>query len=156
MSHDSPVLDPLVREGIARFIEQIPFNKLLGIELLSIEEDAVEMRVPMRPELVGNYLHGILHGGVTATILDVAGGLMALVGASLKNQHLSSSERMARLSKLGTIDLRVDYLRPGRGTAFIARATPLRSGNKVAVIRCELHALEGELIAVGTGTYLCG
>ena len=156
MTDTTAQLEPHVKQAIAGFIEQIPFNKLLGIELLSISEEAVEMRLPMRPELVGNFLHGILHGGVTATILDVAGGLMALVGATLKSQHLSNSERMARLSKLGTIDLRVDYLRPGRGTAFIARATPLRSGNKVAVIRCELHALEGDLIAEGTGTYLCG
>ena len=81
---------------------------------------------------------------------------MALIGAFDKHQHLSSAERMARLSKLGTIDLRVDYLRPGRGEGFKATAVLLRSGNKVAVVRSELHAVDGTLIAVGTGTYLCG
>ncbi|HAV87176.1 MAG TPA: thioesterase family protein, partial [Pseudomonas sp.] len=59
-------------------------------------------------------------------------------------------------ARLGTIDLRIDYLRPGRGQRFSATATLLRSGNKVAVVRSELHNEAGVLIAVGTGTYLCG
>ena len=57
---------------------------------------------------------------------------------------------------MGTIDLRVDYLRPGRGTHFLAEARLLRAGNKVAVTRMELHNDKEELLAVGTGTYLCG
>ena len=60
------------------------------------------------------------------------------------------------LSKLGTIDMRVDYLRPGRGKRFDAVSTLLRAGNKVAVVRTELHNDEGYLIAVSTGTYLVG
>lgn len=69
---------------------------------------------------------------------------------------MTTQERAARLSRLGTIDLRIDYLRPGRGTRFSASAMLLRSGNKVAVVRSELHNELGTLIAVGTGTYLCG
>ena len=56
--------------------------------------------------------------------------------------------------KMSTIDLRIDYLRPGRGKAFIADGKILRIGNKVAVTRMELHNDEGKLIAVGTGTYI--
>ncbi|MCF3989746.1 UNVERIFIED_CONTAM: thioesterase family protein, partial [Pseudomonas aeruginosa] len=81
---------------------------------------------------------------------------MALIGALERHRELPGHERMARLSKLGTIDLRVDYLRPGRGRTFTAHAVPLRSGNKVAVVRSELHSDDGTLVAVGTGTYLCG
>ena len=56
-------------------------------------------------------------GGVIATLLDVTGGAMALIGAMDRHQHLSTHERMSKLAKLGTIDLRVDYLRaiPARG-----------------------------------------
>ncbi|MCY1558960.1 hypothetical protein D9M68_959450 [compost metagenome] len=110
----------------------------------------------MKDELVGNFVHGILHGGVIASLLDVAGGAMALIGAFERHQQLPSAERMTRLSKLGTIDLRIDYLRPGRGKRFTASAVLLRSGNKVAVVRSELHSDDGTLVAVGTGTYLCG
>ena len=47
----------------------------------------------------------------------------------------------------------VDYLRPGLGKWFVARGTILRTGNKVAVTRMELHNDTDELIAIGTGAY---
>ncbi len=145
-----------LQEAVAGFFQRIPFNQVLGIQLVELSLDKVVMELPMKPELIGNFVHGILHGGVISSLLDVAGGAMALIGAFDKHQHLSSTERMQRLSKLGTIDLRVDYLRPGRGQLFTATAVLLRSGNKVAVVRSELHSDDGNLVAVGTGTYLCG
>jgi uncharacterized protein (TIGR00369 family) len=56
----------------------------------------------------------------------------------------------------GTIDLRVDYLRPGWGRQFLASGTVLRAGRRVAVTRSELHNDEGVLVAVGTGAYITG
>lgn len=145
-----------LQQAVSDFFQRIPFNQVLGIQLDELSPHRVTMHLPMKPELIGNYLHGILHGGVISSLLDVAGGAMALIGAFERHQNLSTSERMMRLSKLGTIDLRVDYLRPGRGQRFTATALPLRTGNKVAVIRMELHNDDGVLVAVGTGTYLCG
>ena len=142
--------------AIGQFFTRIPFNQQLGIEIDSLSREQVLMRMPMRAELIGNFVQGILHGGAIATLLDVAGGAMALIGACERLNELPVAERMARLARLGTIDLRIDYLRPGRGTSFIASAVPLREGNKVAVVRSELHNEDGVLIAVGTGTYLCG
>jgi uncharacterized protein (TIGR00369 family) len=55
---------------------------------------------------------------------------------------------------MGTIDLRVDYLRPGLGRHFLATGYILRMGNRVAVTRMELANDEKRLIAVGTGAYL--
>jgi len=49
--------------------------------------------------------------------------------------------------------MRVDYLRPGLGQWFEAKGYILRTGNKVAVTRMELHNDTGELIAIGTGAY---
>ncbi|MEO4048444.1 thioesterase family protein [Pseudomonas sp. CAU 1711] len=144
------------RQGVQAFFQRIPFNQVLGIRIDELSGERVVMSLPMKPELIGNFVQGILHGGVISALLDVAGGAMALIGAFDKHQHLSPSERMQRLSKLGTIDLRIDYLRPGRGQRFSATAVPLRAGNKVAVVRSELHNEEGVLVAVGTGTYLCG
>ena len=156
MTQPPSVLDDELRQAVAGFFQRIPFNRMLGIELDELSLERVTMHLPMKPELIGNFVHGILHGGVISSLLDVAGGAMALIGAFDKHQHLASAERMTRLSKLGTIDLRIDYLRPGRGQRFTATAVLLRSGNKVAVVRSELHADDGTLVAVGTGTYLCG
>jgi uncharacterized protein (TIGR00369 family) len=156
MTSSSFVLTPELQQAVHHFFERIPFNRLLGIHLDEVSEQRVTMSLPMKPELIGNYAQGILHGGVISSLLDVVGGAMALIGAFERHQHLSAAERMLRLAKLGTIDLRVDYLRPGRGETFTAQAVLLRSGNKVAVVRSELHNEHGVLIAVGTGTYLCG
>ncbi|WP_339488887.1 thioesterase family protein [Pseudomonas sp. EL_65y_Pfl2_R95] len=145
-----------LQQAVSSFFQRIPFNNVIGIEIDGLSSEQVLMSFAMRDELIGNFIQGILHGGVISSVLDVAGGAMALIGAFERHQHLSSTERMARLSKLGTIDLRVDYLRPGRGQRFIASAVLLRSGNKVAVVRSELHSDDGTLVAVGTGTYLCG
>jgi len=61
-----------------------------------------------------------------------------------------------RFTKISTIDLRTDYLRPGVGKSFTASGFTLRTGNKVAVVRTELHNDEGVLIAVGTASYIVG
>ena len=149
-------LAPELLQAAQYFFDQIPFNRLVGIQVDSLSTEKVCMHVSMREELVGNHIQGILHGGVIASILDVAGGAMALIGAFQRLPELPAVERMMSLSKLGTIDMRVDYLRPGRGKRFDAVATLLRTGNKVAVVRTELHNDEGYLIAVSTGTYLVG
>ncbi|MCW3149519.1 thioesterase family protein [Stutzerimonas stutzeri] len=143
-------------QAVRQIFERIPFNQMLGIELDEISAERVVMHLSMKQELIGNFVHGMLHGGVIASLLDVAGGAMAMVGAFDRHQHLSTAERSTRLARLGTIDLRIDYLRPGRGQRFSATAVLLRSGNKVAVVRSELHNETGTLVAVGTGTYLCG
>ena len=156
MSQTDFILTPELQQAVSGFFERIPFNRVLGIQLGEMNTEKVVMHLPMKDELIGNFVHGILHGGVISSLLDVVGGAMALIGAFERHQHLSTAERMARLSKLGTIDLRIDYLRPGRGQHFTATAVLLRSGNKVAVVRSELHADDGTLVAVGTGTYLCG
>ncbi|WP_230400374.1 thioesterase family protein [Zooshikella ganghwensis] len=147
---------PEIKAAVMSFFDKVPFNKFLGMKITRVEAGCVEMYLPMKEELIGNYFMGILHGGVISAMLDVTGGAMALVGAFRKLEHLSLDERIKRLAKISTIDLRVDYLRPGRGNAFYVVATLLRSGNKVAVTRSEFYNDQHELCAVGTGTYLCG
>ena len=138
------------------FMKQIPFNNHIGLEVHEFTAEKAVFKVQMRDELVGNWLQGILHGGVIASALDVAGGTAALVGAYARQGDIPKEERAKNLSKLGTIDMRVDYLRPGKGKEFFASATILRIGSKVAVTRMEFKNETDDLIAVGTGTYMCG
>ena len=134
-------------------IEKIPFNKVLGLTVESLNLDQASVRLPMRPELIGNFIRGSLHGGVISTTLDFMGGLVAFLSV-LKTMQGQSVQAMAeRFAKIGTIDMRIDYLRPGLGDYFIATGYVLRTGNKVAVTRMELHNNERQLIAVGTGAY---
>lgn len=135
------------------FANKMPFNRWLGIEIVSLHHDAPELRFAMRPELIGNPVRGILHGGVIAAVLDVTGGLAAFLGVLQKLKGRPSAEVLERFNRIGTIDLRVDYLRPGSGDWFVARGVPLRTGNKVAVARAEMFNDRDELIAVGMAAY---
>lgn len=136
--------------------EKIPFNRIFGLKVESLKPGRVSVKFKMKKELIGNYAHGILHGGVISSVLDAAGGLTAASSVMEKMQNKSVEEIESRITKTGTIDLRVDYLRPGRGKYFRATSSIMRTGNKVAVTRMELHNDEDLLIAVGTGTYIVG
>jgi len=136
--------------------EKIPFNKLIGMKIETLDLDKIGIRFEMSPELVGNFTRGNLHGGVFSSVLDVTGGMVAWTGLMKKMEGQSFDEISERFNKIGTIDIRVDYLRPGLGEYFIATGSTLRTGNKVSVTRMELHNDKGSLIAVGTGTYVVG
>ena len=61
---------------------------------------------------------------------------------------------MHRFAKLGTIDLRIDYLRPATGPAFTMRREVLRLGSRVASTRMEFRDAAGELLASGAAAYI--
>lgn len=136
------------------FEEEVPFNKLLGLRIDQLGLEGVQVSLERNDAHVGNFIQGILHGGVISSMLDVTGGLTAFVALLRKMKGVPDEVKLERLAKFGTIDLRVDFLRPGKGRAFVARGTILRAGNKVAVTRMELYSETKHLIAVGTGTYL--
>lgn len=143
----------LVREI---FENRIPFNKVLGVEIDELTFDGVRIRFDYREDLVGNFVRGSLHGGVVSATLDLTGGLVAFLSALRTMGGLGTAEKSERLASVGTIDLRIDYLRPGVGRHFVSTGSILRAGNKVAVARMELHNDAGDHIAVGTGAYLVG
>ena len=131
--------------------EHIAFNKHLGLKVESFELEAPKLRFDMRPELVGNPARQILHGGVISATLDVAGGFAIMLAFASEMTGIPTS-----FPKMGTIDLRVDYLRPGRGKHFIATARVVRKGSRIAVTHMELANDAGELIATGSAAYVVG
>jgi len=138
------------------FIQNTPFNRVLGMEVEWVKDDSLCVKFAMREDLIGNTYRGLLHGGVTASILDVVGGMASFFNLRSKMKGQSIEKAAERFIRLGTIDLRIDYLRPGKGKEFTGVATILRSGSKIAVARMELHNEEGRLLAVGTGSYMVG
>ena len=135
------------------FEEAVAFNRVLGLKVESIDVDAPKLRFDMTPELIGNPRRQILHGGVIAAVLDVAAGL-AIHLAVGKNRTEEPQDN--QFPSIGTIDLRVDYLRPGRGKYFIATGRIVRLGNRVAVAHMELVNDASELIATGGAAYMVG
>jgi acyl-coenzyme A thioesterase PaaI-like protein len=143
-----------VRELTQMFEERIAFNAVLGLRIDSLAGDAVRGHLAMRPELIGHFTHHRLHGGVISAALDAMGGLavMAAIGA----RHLDDppAERLRRFGKLGTIDLRVDYLRPATGGLFKLEAEVLRLGSRVASTRMGFHDVAGKLLATASAAYI--
>jgi uncharacterized protein (TIGR00369 family) len=138
------------------FEEQITFNQVLGLKVVRFGPSGPVMRFDMRPELVGSYMHGRLHGGVISAVLDTTGGMVLVWAIAQKHAHEPTAQVMHRFVRFGTIDLRVDYLRPGRGKHFIATARIVRRGSRIAVTHMELHNDEGKLIATGGAAYVVG
>lgn len=136
------------------FERRICFNEVLGLRVESLRADDFRMRFAMRPDLVGHYLYGRLHGGVISATLDATGGNAVLLGIAEKHADETADQVMHRFARIGTIDLRVDYLRPGLGTHFVASAQVMRLGGRVASVQMRLENEAGLLIATGAAAYI--
>jgi len=136
------------------FEEKIAFNRILGLRIDSMEPDNVQAHVDMRPELIGHFAHQRLHGGVISATLDAMGGLGVMSAIGARHMDEPPDARLARFSKLGTIDLRIDYLRPAIGVRFVARAEVLRLGSRVASTRMEFLDADGRLLSTGAAAYI--
>ena len=136
------------------FEHRITFNQVLGLKIDSVRAGDVRARLPMKPELIGHYTYGRLHGGVISAVLDALGGLALMAGIAERFPHDNTLQVMQRFSKMGTIDLRVDFLRQGLGSHFIASATVSRLGSRIGNTQMRLVNDEGLLIATGAAAYI--
>jgi uncharacterized protein (TIGR00369 family) len=141
-------------QHLSRVFTAIPFNDMLGLKLDHIDSEHVVMSFKMKKELIGNFLHNILHGGVISSALDMAGGIVVMAGAVSRNPHADMPALIEILGKCSTIDLQISYLRPGRGEKFVAKAWLIKSGKNISFARMELYNEENILIATGSATYM--
>ena len=123
--------------------ELIPFNRVLGVRVVEIDRGHVRMEIAFREELIGDPVRRAVHGGVISALADTAGG--CAVWSAL-------DEETARVS---TIDIRIDYLRPGRPETLVAEGNVVRAGRRVGVadIRLFHPSAPAESIATGKGVY---
>ena len=135
------------------FEQRIPFNRLLGLRLTSLTPERVTAALEMRPELVGNFKRHMLHGGVISAGLDTMGGLAVLAAAGARHAEASVQTQLEQFERIGTVDLRIDYLRPSVGTRFELRGHVLRLGRRLANTRMEFLDVDGRLLAVGAGVF---
>jgi uncharacterized protein (TIGR00369 family) len=130
---------PMSSEQIQKRLLDSPFNAFLAPEVVSADPAKPELvvRLKMRPELERFPGTGQWHGGPMAAAIDLVGdyALAMLLGRPLP-----------------TINLRVDYLRPGKGTlTLVARVR--RSGKTVGVVDIDVLGESGELVAIGRANY---
>ncbi len=136
------------------FEELIVFNQVLGLKITSLTPERVLARIDMKPELIGHFSFNRIHGGVISAGLDAMGGLAVMAAIGARHMDESPLQRLQRFAKLGTIDLRVDYLRPGIGEHFQLRAEVMRLGSRVASTRMEFLGSDGKLLSTASGAYI--
>jgi uncharacterized protein (TIGR00369 family) len=141
--------------GLTKVFEDlIVFNQVLGLKITSLKPGQVRARIDMKPELVGHYAYNRIHGGVISAGLDAMGGLAVMAAIGARHMNETPQQRLQRFAKLGTIDLRVDYLRPGIGEWFELRAEVMRLGSRVASTRMEFLGADGKLLSTGSAAYI--
>jgi len=126
----------LLAWGRAVLAEQ-PFSRLLGAELVRFEAGSAELSVPLRDDL--RQQHGFAHGGLLAYLADNA---MTFAAGAVYRDAL-------------TLEMKVNYVRPGVGERLVARASVVHAGKRQAVVRCDVLAVRAgteTLCAVAQGT----
>ena len=136
------------------FEDKIVFNRILGLKITELTPERTRARIDMRNDLVGHYSFNRVHGGVISAGLDAMGGLAVMAAIGARHMDETPSERLHRFGKLGTIDLRVDYLRPGVGEYFELRAEVMRLGSRVASTRMEFLSADGTLLSTAAAAYI--
>ena len=139
-SHNSMFDLDVLRQVAEEFI---PFNKWLGMKVEHLERGHVTISIPWRPEIVGDPTVPALHGGVIGAVADATGGIA--VWSMLENPT----------SRLSTVDMRVDYLRPGKQEKLIAESNVLRLGARLgwADVRLYHPGRETHLVATARAVY---
>jgi uncharacterized protein (TIGR00369 family) len=122
-------------------LDHVPFAKLLGIKVDSVEPGHAVLSMTLRHEHMRN--NAIAHGGVIATLIDSAMAI-AIMALLEENEHTV------------TVDLTIHYLRPVIEGSTKASARVVRAGRRVVTVSAELFDGEGKLAATAISTYLRG
>ena len=115
-----------------------PFNHWMGLKLLSLNEDQLEIGLTWRDEMVSNPQARYTHGGIIGALIDVAADFMiaAKIGTPVP-----------------TVDLRIDYHRAAMPGDLRAVARIVRLGSTNTVAEAYVYDGEDKLIASGRGVY---
>ena len=130
---------------LAELMGQIPYIRFLGMEA-ELDAEGLLCRLPFAPHLIGNTQLPALHGGVIGAFMEMT----ALA-------QLSVIAPSAKVHK--TIDITIEYLRPGKAMTMYARADVRKIGRQIANVHVEAWqeardkpaaALRGHFLLSGT------
>lgn len=138
-SIDSAPVDP----GMAQFVEKIliqsPVAQKLGVRMLSIEPERVVLALPYDASNVT--VGEMVHGGVIATLIDIAGAAGSASGAD-----------STKTTRGATTSLVVNYLNAANGIDLEAEATVIKRGRDMTVTEIAVRGPDRTLVATGTVT----
>ena len=130
--------EQLTLEHIQALVTRAPFHQWLGLTVIAVGDDSIEIKAKWREEWVVNVERRYTHGGILAALIDLAADF-ALVKQTGRG--------------VPTIDMRIDYHRAAMPGDLIARGKVIRAGSQFSTAEAEIFDLDGKLIASGRGTY---
>ena len=135
------VANKLNKEELQERIRQAPFHRWLDLNVTHVTEEGIVVSVGWREEFVVNAERGYSHGGILATVIDVAAdyALAAKLGRPIP-----------------TIDMRVDYHRPAMQGELTAKARVIKLGGSFCIAEAEIFDVDTKLLASGRGVYYSG
>jgi uncharacterized protein (TIGR00369 family) len=130
--------EEITPERVQELVTRGPFHRWLGLKVVAVHDDGIELTATWREEWVVNPDRGYTHGGILAALVDLAAD-------------------WAMVKKLGrgvpTIDLRVDYHAAAMPGDLVARGKVVRLGGQFSTAEAHIYDSNGKLVASGRGTY---
>jgi uncharacterized protein (TIGR00369 family) len=130
--------DEITIERAQEMIDRGAYHRWLGIKVMALHDDGIELTAKWREEWVVNPERRYTHGGVLAALIDLAAD-------------------WAMVKKTGrgvpTIDMRVDYHSPALPGDLTLRGKIVRMGGQFSVAETQIFDVQGKLLASGRGTY---
>ena len=135
----SPASDQAHRQAerdaaLAALTDTVPYNRLLGVRFDRLG-DELTGRMPFKPALIGNPVLPALHGGVTGSFLEITALMQLAWDQVLARMEEAPVPPFPAMPK--TIDITIDYLRPGLPREVFARASVQKAGRRVANLHVE-------------------
>ena len=125
-------------EQVQQLLTRGPYHQWLGLQVLKVERDAIEIKAVWREEWVVNPDRRYTHGGILAALVDLAAD-WALVSRTGRG--------------VPTVDMRIDYHRAAMPGDLVAKGRVVKSGGQFSVSEAEVYDKDGSLVASGRGTY---
>ena len=133
------MLDPTLEQQMRARVANAPFAKWMGIELVSLDSGRSEIRMKIEPHHKNP--GGIPHGGIVATLIDVAIGVALRTKLGMRATHV-------------TVELRVNYLQAVRDGMLTARGEAVHSGGRTGYGEATLYDEDDRILARGSATFL--
>jgi uncharacterized protein (TIGR00369 family) len=131
--------EELSLEKVQALVGRAPYHQWLGIKVLAVHPDGIELKATWREEWVVNPERRYTHGGILAALIDLAADY-ALVGRTGRG--------------VPTIDMRVDYHAAAMSGDLTLRGKVVKWGSQFSVAEAQIFDQQGKLLASGRGTYL--
>ena len=125
-------------DELQQWVSRCALNNWLGLEVISLTEQGVQIRMPWRDEIVGSPSTGAVHGGILACLIDACAGFAVIAATG---------------ESIVAIDLRADYHRPGSRGDLFAHGTIVKHGQTICTSDCRIVDSDQALIASGRVVY---